>query len=49
MLGIVLLAYAQVCISAWRWQHSNIHIDTTKNRNYFFRYWSDEVQSDGSI
>jgi|AGTN01.2.fsa_nt_gi Phage integrase family. len=31
-----------------RVQHPEIHTDTTKNRNYFFRYWVDEIQRDGT-
>lgn len=32
-----------------RVQHPKIHTDTTKNRNFFYRYWSDEIQPDGSL
>lgn len=31
-----------------RVQHPKIHTDTTKNRNYFFRYRVDEIQPDGT-
>jgi integrase len=32
-----------------RVQHPKIRTDNTKNRNFYFRYWADEIQSDGSI
>jgi hypothetical protein len=32
-----------------RVQHPKIHTDTTKNRNYFFRYRVDELQPDGRL
>ena len=31
-----------------RVQHPEIHTDTTKNRNYFFRYWVDEIRRNGA-
>jgi len=30
-------------------QHPKIHIDGSKARNYFFRYWEDEIQPDGTV
>lgn len=32
-----------------RVQHPKIQLDTTTNRNFYFRYWSDEIQADGSL
>ena len=31
-----------------RVQHPKIHIDATANRNYFFRFWTDQIQPDGT-
>ena len=31
-----------------RVQHPKIHVDATANRNYFFRYWTDQIQPDGT-
>src|SRR5579864_1333383 len=46
--GTLLALAGGVRVKA-RVQHPKIHTDTTQNRNYFFRYWSDEVQPDGSL
>lgn len=32
-----------------RVQHPKVHKDVTKDRNLFFRYWVDEIASDGSL
>src|SRR5512138_2047970 len=32
-----------------RVQHPKVHKDATKDRNWFFRYYVDEIQADGSL
>lgn len=32
-----------------RVQHPKVHKDATNDRNWFFRYWMDEIQPDGSL
>jgi integrase len=46
--GTLLTLTGGVHVKA-RVQHPEIHTDTTKKRNYFFRYWTDEIQPDRSL
>src|SRR5690349_14859763 len=46
--GTLLALSGGVRVKA-RVQHPKVHKDGTNDRNWFFRYWADEIQPDGSL